>query len=394
MMNKLDCAVSLTNRLINYSKNGSYIYGTIENLLENDLPYLEILINLSLVEISNPIDKSSVDFHSINTFLTKDVFIEFKVGNISTYYDTLYDFITKNKFKLRQTDYFIKELNYRASRNIKINDFIIKYKTNLELIDFLKDICDYDKSLGNVLKLFFYRTSNGVELDIEYTLEDIKKIKFNIDENFILNFKVALKGSDRKQLFINELINFLDKNGNSYQKLLEGWDILISNYEISYALFLEGFSFDKIKNSSTEYFQNIVDRIYDSIAKASNYIFGVPIGFIFLLNNFDFSGISIFKNTNILILGIIFYTMIRVILFENIKQSIEAIEDELEKFLKKIENYTELNEIHEQLINFKNIDLKRQYSKIHLVKVLTTIIFIIFCLTYLYVFIDLSIFLT
>jgi hypothetical protein len=50
-MNKLDCAVSLTNRLINYSKNGSYIYGTIENLLENDLPYLEILINLSLVVI-------------------------------------------------------------------------------------------------------------------------------------------------------------------------------------------------------------------------------------------------------------------------------------------------------------------------------------------------------
>ncbi|MEC4004893.1 hypothetical protein OX283_009520 [Flavobacterium sp. SUN052] len=388
--NKLDCTIFLINRLSNCTKDVSYIYGSIDNLSNSDLEYLSTLINSNLVEISNYSDKSSIDFNSINNYLNRTISIEFKIGDVTSYYETSDEFISKNKFQINQQDYFIKELDYRA--NTSTNNLIENYKTNLRLINFLKEICDNEKSLGLYLKLFFYKAGNGIELEIKYEIEDIKKIKFTISENFTDIFNDLINGSDRKQLFINELINFLDKNGNSYQKLIDGWDILLLNYEKSYSLFLSGFSFDKIKNSSTEYFQDINDRIYDSVSKASNYIFGVPIGYILLLNNFDFNGELILKNFCVLLLGIIFFIMIWCVLFNNVKQSIKAIEKDLVKFLDKINNIVALVQIHKELSDFKTVDLKKQYNKIKLVKILTILIFAIFCFTYTFIFINLSVF--
>jgi hypothetical protein len=389
--NNLECTILLINRITGYNRDNSYIYGSIVNLTEDDLEYLSILIDSKLIEISDPETKSNIDVQIIKNYLVNEISIDFKISDVTNYYETIEEFINSNKYKIITNDYFIKELDYRA--NNSENSLIKNYETNLVLINFLTEICDYEKPLGINLKLFYYRAGNGIELDIDYNFDDLKKINFSIDKKFISKIIKPSNKSVRKQLFINELINFLDKNGNSYQKLIEGWEVLLSNYDISYSLFLSGFTFDKIKNSSTEYFQNIVDRIYDSIAKASNYIFGVPIGFIFLLNNFDFKGESILKNLVVLILGIVFFIMIWFILFKNITQSIKAIEKDLQKFLDKIKNTTELNEIHKELETFKDIDLKNQYGKIDLVKILTTIIFLIFCLTYLYIFIDLSIFL-
>lgn len=386
--NKLVSTIYLTSRLTDCTRESNYIYGYINDLKKDDIIYLKTLIEI--IEISNPTDNANIDIEDLVSFLNKKISIEFKIGDITSYYETFEDFLLANKFELNQSDFFIKELNYRA--NDPVNDIIKNYETNLKLISFLKEICDYDKAFGINLKLFYYKVGNRIELDINYNTEYIKKINFIIDDNFIIKIKEPVNGSDRKQLFINELINFLDKNGTSYEKLLEGWEILIANYDKSYSLFLSGFSFDKIKNSSTEYFRNIVDRIYDSIAKVSNYIFGVPIGFIFLLNNFDYTGVSILKNSGVLILGIIFFIMIWFVLFKNILESINAIKKELSNFLDKINNIADLTEIYNELLKFKQVDLKKQYTKITIVKVLTSIIFILFCLTYLYIFIDLSIF--
>lgn len=191
---------------------------------------------------------------------------------------------------------------------------------------------------------------------------------------------------------MNELINFLEKNNKSYEKLIQGWDNLISNYNKSYSLFLSGFSFEKIKTSSTEHFQKLVDKIYESIGKAANYIFGIPIGYILILNNFDFSGLSILKNFILLLLGLIFLLLIWFILFKNIDESIEAIKFEIIDFIEKIETVSELDSIKNKLENLKEVEIKKQYNKLKIVKTLTIVIYSIIVIIFCWVFIDKSIF--
>ena len=115
---------------------------------------------------------------------------------------------------------------------------------------------------------------------------------------------------DKKELFINELVNFIENNSSDYLTIVKNWKIILNSYNKSYKLYLAGFSFEKIKTSSNEHFQKLLDRIYDSISKVSGYIFGIPIGFILLLNYFDYTGSLIFKNIVILLLSILFFVLI------------------------------------------------------------------------------------
>ena len=233
-------------------------------------------------------------------------------------------------------DFYIDDIDYREVKTD--NNCIILYKNNLKIIDFLKEIANNIKKSGNNLELFFYRTGVGVDLKIDYDIESLKKIDFVIPDDFKTQILDSFNGKDKKELFINELINFIESNNCSYVNLIENWNTLLSNYTKSYSLFIAGFSFEKIKTSSNEHFQKLVDRIYESIGKVSSYIFGIPIGYILLINNFDFSGEQCFKNTSLLFLGIIFLILIWFVLFKNIDESIKSIEIDIDDFLGKIIN--------------------------------------------------------
>lgn len=387
----LDSFIEIRNRVVLNSSDSSYIYGHIESLNLKDIDNISILTRENITEVSDPTNNANISVESISNYIDKKIIIELKFGDINDYYENINSFINANKLKCSSSDYYIFEIQYREKDGLK-NDFIEKYKTNLELIRFLKSLADRDIPLGNNLELFFYKLNNGFDIKIEYTKEQIEKINFKISTTLIESIQEPINGSDRKQLFINELTNFLEKSGCNYCNLLEGWGNLVSNYEKSYSLFLAGFSFDKIKNSSTEYFQNIVDRIYDSVSKVSNYIFGIPIGFILLLNNYDYSGESLLKNCSIVFLGVIFFTLNWSIFFKNIEDSIIAIEKDLSKFMNKIENISELKAIHDELSEFQNYDIILQKRKLRLVRMLTILIFVLFVFIFLYIFIDKSIF--
>ena len=202
----------------------------------------------------------------------------------------------EDEFECKLVDFYIDDIDYREVKTD--NNCIILYKNNLKIIDFLKEIANNIKKSGNNLELFFYRTGVGVDLKIDYDIESLKKIDFVIPDDFKTQILDSFNGKDKKELFINELINFIESNNCSYVNLIENWNTLLSNYTKSYSLFIAGFSFEKIKTSSNEHFQKLVDRIYESIGKVSSYIFGIPIGYILLINNFDFSGEQCFKNTS------------------------------------------------------------------------------------------------
>nr|WP_198999579.1 hypothetical protein [Flavobacterium sp. ASV13] len=205
-------------------------------------------------------------------------------------------------------------------------------------------------------------------------------------------FSENVTDKDKRELFINELVNFIENDSSEYLAIFRNWKSILNAYGKSYKLFVAGFSFEKNKSSSNEHFQKLLDRIYDSISKVSGYIFGIPIGFILLLNYYDYGGLLLFKNTVILILSFFFFVLIWFILLNNIKESIASIEQDIDDFISLISTMVVLKPIKEKLENLKRVSLKKQRGKLRIVKGITIMTFVLTILAYIFIFLDISIY--
>lgn len=384
----LDYTILLTNKSKNGKYDSDYFCGDIV-LGETDIDPITELANVNLIEVYTQ-QNDGINITQLKEQIGKLIKLEIAIGNIPNYFKSLNDFIQGNKFENKLKDFYIADISYRD--NVDSNVKVELYKQNLALISFLRKLTDSEKKKDMALELLFYKSGLGTDLIIDYKLEDLKTV--NITELQIIQsqFEDSGSGEDKKQLFINELINFINSCGKSYITVADNWNTLVANYKKSVLLFIAGFSFEKIKTSSNEHFQKLADKISESIGKASTYIFGVPVGYILLLNGLDFTGLAIGKNLILLILGTIFFILIWCVLFSNIKESIDQIEAEIDDFITKIENVIALEDINKKLVTLKTFDLKRQRKKLLLVKVLSSIIYLLLIIVYIYIFIDISVF--
>lgn len=392
MMNQLNSTV-LIRKALEISNVDSISSDGYLNVNNDNIEHIKLLFGLDLIEVMDFEKVNSILINDIDNYLNQSVYLELRTGNVSCYFETFDDFIRGNKFSPLNKDFYIAELDYSSVDKIN-NESIKLYNVNIQLIDFLTSISNSDIKIGDKLKLIIYRNTNSsLEININYNIDDLilfSKIE-NLEElkNELLD---KIKGNDKKELFLNELVNFVSNGKDNYIEIVENWDKIIELYKKSLSLYIAGFSFDKIKTSSNEHFQKLVDKIYESIGKASNYIFGIPIGFILLLNYFDYSGVSIFKNFIILSLSLLFFLLIWFILLNNIKESIEAIEEDIDDFISKIQGIKGLESIEEKLSNLKKTKLAKQRNKLLIVRIITTVIFILTLFVFLYIFFDLSIF--
>ncbi|TWP28579.1 hypothetical protein ETU08_09050 [Apibacter muscae] len=376
MNDVIDNIILLKQRLINLENVEFGIKGDIPDLKSEDI---NVITNVweYIDDIFSPESGGTIYKEDINNFISQNICLTIKTGDIPNYYENFNDFLSGNKIKCSNINFYIEKLNYRDGKTVPIPTIINHYKSNLEIISLLDKIADYKKEQGNRLELFFYKSENGVSLNINYNEKDLQSLKANRILDLRTQLLNNIDSNERKQLFVNELISELNKNGNLYKNLLENWDSIVNNYERSFRLYLSGFSFDKIKTSSVEYFQKLTDRIYETISKVSGYIFGIPIGYILLLNNFDFTGKSIEKNIALLFLGVLFFILMWFVFFKNIDESISAIEKDISKFKDKIEGRDELKEILNDLKDLESKSIKKQKNKLLLVKILTIVVLVV-----------------
>jgi hypothetical protein len=363
------------------------------NVNNDNIEHIKSLFDFDLIEVVDFDKVNSILINDIDNYINQSVYLELRTGNVSCYFETFDDFIRGNKFKPLNKDFYIAELDYSSLEKID-NELIKLYDVNIQLIDFLTTISNSDIKIGDKLKLIIYRNTNSLlEININYNINDLSlfsKIE-NLEElkNELLD---EIKGNDKKELFLNELVNFASNGKDNYLEIVENWGNIFELYKKSLSLYIAGFSFNKIKTSSNEHFQKLVEKIYESISKASNYIFGIPIGFILLLNYFDYSGVSIFKNVIILLLSLLFFLLIWFILLNNIRESIDAIEEDIDDFISKIQGVKGLESIEAKLSNLKETKIAKQINKLLIVRIITTVIFILTLFVFLYIFFDLSIF--
>lgn len=148
---------------------------------------------------------------------------------------------------------------------------------------------------------------------------------------------------------------------------------------------MSGFSFEKIKTASIGHFQELTDKINQTIGKVSNYIFAVPIAFVLLLRYFDFEGENFTGDLLLLILGALFFILVWFVAFRNIDESIDAIEEDIDDFTERIKNNKALESVKDKLETFKNKKLKAQRNKVVIAKTVSILIFLIVIFAFVYI---------
>lgn len=385
-VSKLESLVELRKSIEDHEYNDFILHGTLNCVTQK---YIQEIINLwddCIDEIYDLSTRKNYFKENINECIGSNVRISIKVGNISNYYETFSDFVISNKILCKNAEYYIFEFDFFAGKTVPTNDSLKKYLISIELIDLLKYLSDYQKEQGSNLELFFYKTTNAISLSINYSPEDLISINLFDLSDLKDEFKNKADSSERRKIFNTELISLLNKKERTYKTILSNWEQLHSNYIKSFNLYLEGFSFEKIKTASIEYFHQLTDRINDTIAKVSNYIFAIPIAYIFLLAQLDAKAKSIVKDSLLLLLGFIFFVLMWFVFFKNITESLNAIEKDIDDFKMKIKNNNDLEEINSKLDDLKNITLKKQRNKLDLSKVLSITILAITSFGYFYLY--------
>jgi len=378
----LNTVINIRKKITNVIVNISGFEGTIEELTKEDAELI-LSIQSLVIEIFDNKNNKSFIIDNIQEYISTSIYVNITTGQIP-YYETFDSFLNGNLYEINESIFYIHDIDFLEGKNQE-NKSYRNYKSNIELIDILRLVSDYEKNEAGELELFFYKSNNGNTLKINYKASDLRSISSENIEELKKQFIEKVDSQERKEIFKYELITILNTN-NDYSFVLNNCDKLLNNYAKSFELYLTGFSFEKITTASNEYFHNLSDRIQQTIGKVSNYIFAIPIAYIFLLKYFDFEGGNYLGDLLLLIIGFLFLILIWLVPFQNIIDSITNITNDIKDFKIKIKDVKALENVVEKLQNFEFRDLKKQRTKLNIAKSISVIIFLIVLGAFIYIY--------
>lgn len=320
----------------------------------------------------------TINSNTLKSYVDKKIKITILINNIPNFYSSIQHYYVSNKYKIKREFFYIYEQEILILSFEDVNKHFFNHNKCIDIINLFQNLECHKIEFGNSLNLLFNISKNKfLNINIDYEIEDIELLS-NIDD--VIAFKDELYKShnkeDKRKIFINEVNNLTDENGNlDFKTILLNWSKIILNYKSSYNLYLEGFSVEKIKTAANEYFLKITDKIYECISKISAYLFGIPIGFLLIINGYDLTNNDILKNFILLIVSTLFFIFIYFIFCKNIEENIKAIKDDISDFENKLGANKELQEINEKLTKIKQVNIKQQEKKLSLIKSISIIIF-------------------
>ncbi|KAB7528429.1 hypothetical protein F8C76_11235 [Flagellimonas olearia] len=366
--------VKIRQDLIEDNFDGLNIKGNIKNLTTEQADSLK-LVEDCVLEIKDS-NGNVFSIENLNEIIGNNITLELASDQIPNYFESFENLINKHPYSFDLEEFYVHE--EKINQDSGLSGIMKAYRNCLSFILFLSEIADNKNSSGADLELYFHKIGKSLILPITYTVEDLKKSKLGDIEGFLEKFNEKLHAEDKKRLFINDLVDFFSEREKAFSILIVKFRVVKENYLHSFDAYLEGFSFEKIKTSSLIYFQEISDKIHETIRKVSSYLFAIPIAFLFLASRLDFENPSLTKNLSLLILGYLFFILIWKIFFKNIKESLDSVYKEIIRFQKKIENVSDLSEIKDEIENeIKGDLLQSQYKKLCLLKGITVSIVVV-----------------
>lgn len=303
---------------------------------------------------------------------------------VTNYYETMNDFLVKNKDRLPRQLYYIHEDRYFSDANEK-TDRVLNYEKIIKLIDLLSNISDYEILKTGYKELLFIQ-SRKASLELKY---DESALNYGIDKLEVLegDFGDEKKNfEERTIIFKNELIAFvLDKQEHySIKNLLQDWNSIYANYKHTYSCYLEGFSCEKIKNELDSEKLELSKKLHDVVDNIGTKIISIPIGYFLIIAQFDFKGEKVEKNILLIVISLLFTFFINVLLV-NQKKQLSIIDEYIARIEDRFKSYKQLDK---SLLNDVVISLRRtercQQTKIIMIQFIIWFVFIITSLVFLF----------
>ena len=311
--------------------------------------------------------------------------ITFNLYDIDGYHEYFEDFLSLNKYKVPDKDFYIHDIKYLSTEE-DYNELISKHKYIVSIIDFLDKIA-FEENYHVTIKMLTFQNPNQVlSTKIDYGIESLKYVDDSVDIAILKNNVINCSDSETKiKLFNNELVALLNKEGNNFKNILKSWDKIVNNYKNSHSLYAAEFSFEKIKTTSQEHFHDLTDRMYSTIHKFSGYILAVPVAYIFIIRFFDFSGNNLLRDVSLLSVGLIYFLFVWFVLLDNLDKAFTTIESDIKRFENLLSENDEMKEIKNRLKSQKKDFIPDQKNKIIVVRWVSALVLLVTMFAFVYI---------
>lgn len=290
------------------------------------------------------------------------------------FYDTCETFVAKNKYETPKEPFYIYE-----NKNSDI--FKTKYAAVLSFIDSIKQISKHKYYDVNVYNAIVSSDRKSVVICLDYTSEDIEKL----DEEKIKKISFiekALRENDfeKQNLFINELIDFVQKHNGQLQEIFDQIVELSQNCENAYLFYISDFSSNKLKFEINTKAIEYTSKIQAVINEAQTKLIAIPSAFVLaaLALEFDKCLLPLSVKNAATSLSLFIFAILIQLFLANQKSILRIIESDVNDYKKEFDK-TNIELLSEK---FKCVSdsLKKQKNRITIITIILWGIPVLICL--------------
>ena len=280
------------------------------------------------------------------------------------FYDTCETFVAKNKYETPKEPFYIYE-----NKNSDI--FKTKYAAVLSFIDSIKQISKHIYFDVNVYNAIVSSDRKSVVICLDYTSEDIEKL----DEEKIKKISFiekALRENDfeKQNLFINELIDFVQKHNGQLQEIFDQIVELSQNCENAYLFYISDFSSNKLKFEINTKAIEYTSKIQAVINEAQTKLIAIPSAFVLaaLALEFDKCLLPLSVKNAATSLSLFIFAILIQLFLANQKSILRIIESDVNDYKKEFDK-TNIELLSEK---FKCVSdsLKKQKNRITIITII------------------------
>lgn len=224
------------------------------------------------------------------------------------YFETLDDLLRLSSQSYPQTRFYVFELDFDSTG--AANELVTRFRFATKLVQYLQSISDYRKDR----ELVFFQAKNLV-LTTDYGRDDLGDLS-RVDD-LIAHIRDSVDTEERKIIFVNELIAALGSiavKAERFPQLLRHFDDIFSNYKKSHGLYLEQYSFQKIKSEIDGEIFDYSKQVQGVINDAQTKLVTIPAAYLVIVSQFDLSGQKFYFNLSLVLSSVVFGLLLDVLI--------------------------------------------------------------------------------
>ena len=231
------------------------------------------------------------------------------------FYYSFESFIVNNRYAFPDSDFYIYDIDSSQSKK---NENLAKHEAIINLINSVKNIAKYSYFDAGVDNAIIFREDKSLFLSFEFDINTILAIKESEVETINKVSSIFLDSvSEKKLLFINELINLLTNEKNESQRFIFLLSSISDFYEKStnaYQYYLRDFSYNKLKIELDSKALEFAQKIQSVINESQTKLIAIPTVFVLAFVSSDYSDLLSNKNIFTIISLFIFAILIQLFL--------------------------------------------------------------------------------